>query len=316
MASESIQPSLTAFVIMPFAPEFDDVYTVVQQAVHAVDSEMQVIRLDEELAAGLITEDLIKHLRESALCIADVSGANPNVMWEVGYATALNKPVVAINQKGKPLPFDIAHVRSLMYDRSSLSKTLADPLAKAVKATLDKYLAGRVRLHRSEARRWKAIAVTGSTWAPPARAADRISRTLAPYLGKDYQWYVGSNGSVDETAVKYLLDQGEASIAVVGYTSYDISERMLSLIADADAVTFIDPSTEQVPIAAGAPSARDVLFAARSDFLILVWDGRSYGTGELVEWLGTQGKDHLVSYFPSELYTTPAGGMPPSDTPS
>jgi len=111
-----------AFVIMPFASEFDDVYDAIKRAVSRVDAGLHLSRLDELRSAGRISDDLIRELTSCSLCIADVSGANANVMWEVGYAAALKKPVIALNQSSSPLPFDIADVRTVMYDRASLSK--------------------------------------------------------------------------------------------------------------------------------------------------------------------------------------------------
>ena len=66
-------------------------------------------------------------------------------MWEVGFATALRKPLIAIN-RGSGLPFDIKDVRTLSYDRTSLSKTLRDPLVRTLKATFERYIADQSSL--------------------------------------------------------------------------------------------------------------------------------------------------------------------------
>src|SRR5215469_4947182 len=114
MSQESAgQLPQSIFVIMPFADDFDEVYNTIKDSVSSVNEPMKVIRLDEIRAAGSITEDLVEELRKSTLCIADVTRANPNVMWEVGFAAALGKPIIAINQKGSKLPFDITTVRVL-----------------------------------------------------------------------------------------------------------------------------------------------------------------------------------------------------------
>jgi hypothetical protein len=99
MKSAPQEGSQTAFVMMPFRAEFDDVYSIVTDSIAAVDESMNVIRLDEVRAAGSITQDLVEMIRKSTLCLADVTGANPNVMWEVGFAAALGKPVIAITQQ-------------------------------------------------------------------------------------------------------------------------------------------------------------------------------------------------------------------------
>ncbi len=78
--------SLTCFAIMPFAKPFKDVYATMQLAsTDAVEGEkIKCTRLDEIKSAGRISEDLIRALESAALCIADVTGLNANVMWEIG----------------------------------------------------------------------------------------------------------------------------------------------------------------------------------------------------------------------------------------
>ena len=87
---------MTGFAIMPFAPTFDDVYRVMGRALKSVDDGLTLVRLDEIVTPGRISDDLVAELQKATLCIADVTGANPNVMWEVGFAAALSKPTVAM----------------------------------------------------------------------------------------------------------------------------------------------------------------------------------------------------------------------------
>lgn len=140
------QYSQSVFIMMPFAAEFDDVYETVKDSIAAVDESIKVIRLDEIRAAGSITEDLVEEIHKAALCIADVTEASPNVMWEAGFAAALSKPLIVISQGSSKLPFDIKDVRTLSYDRTALSRTLRDQLAEALKATVERYIAQQSNL--------------------------------------------------------------------------------------------------------------------------------------------------------------------------
>lgn len=56
---------------------------------------------------------------------------------EVGYAMALNKPLLLITQNHSAIPFDIKDKRAIQYDRQSLSLTLYEPLSEAFLATLE-----------------------------------------------------------------------------------------------------------------------------------------------------------------------------------
>lgn len=286
--------------MMSFASAFDDVYEAVKDSVAIVDESMEVIRLDDIRAAGSITEDMVAGIRKSTLCLADVTDANPNVMWEVGFATALGKPVVVISQGGGKLPFDIQDIRTLKYSRASLSKTLRDPLADVLKATLERYVTRRSGLREEQQKpHLRAVAVTGSMSAPQGEVAERVDRVLRPYVGSGYHWYVGSFGSTDETVLDYLLKAGEKSITVVGYSSYDISERQLLALEKNPHVSFMDAQREQVLDVPGSSSKRDVLFASRADLLIVIWDGHSPGTKRLIDWLSITGKDHILGFVSS-----------------
>lgn len=132
---------LNCFVIMPFSPEFDDVYTCIKTVVESVTREPRTrcFRLDESRPAGRITDRLLKELRSASLCIADLSGTRPNVMWEVGYAMALDIPVVVITQDHSTLPFDLKDMQHTEYNRSRLNATLGSPLLRSVIDTLDNH---------------------------------------------------------------------------------------------------------------------------------------------------------------------------------
>jgi hypothetical protein len=288
----------TVFIMMPFAPEFDDVYAIVKDSVAAVDESLKPIRLDEIRAAGSITDDMVTEIRKAALCLADVTDENPNVMWEVGFATALGKPVIAISQGSDRLPFDVKDVRTLSYNRTSLAKTLREPLTEALKATLERYLVRRSGLSIEQQKpRLRTIAITGSMTAPQPSITDRLERLLDPYIKSNYHWYVGSYGDTDEAILNYLLRSGERSITVVGHNAYDISERLLLALEKNPHLTFIDAAREQVSSVQGAPTKRDVFLASRADLLILIWNGRSGGTRKLIEWLDEVGKDHVIGFI-------------------
>lgn len=129
---------MNCFVIMPFAADFDDVYAVIKSTVEsaAPDLKGRCFRLDESRPAGRITDRLLTELRSSTVCIADLTENKPNVMWELGFAMALEKPTIIITQDVASLPFDIKDMQSIGYNRSRLSATLASPLKQSLLDTL------------------------------------------------------------------------------------------------------------------------------------------------------------------------------------
>ncbi len=59
--------------------------------------------------------DVIASIDEAQLIIADLTGGNPNVFYELGVAHALNRPVILLTQSIEELPFDLASYRVISY---------------------------------------------------------------------------------------------------------------------------------------------------------------------------------------------------------
>lgn len=106
--------SRLCFVMMPFGKRFDDVYRLLIAPV-AMDNGLTVLRADEMAGPGFIVEQIRTAMQQSRLCIADLSGSNPNVLYEVGFAQAVGKPLLLLAEEGSQLPFDIAHQRVILY---------------------------------------------------------------------------------------------------------------------------------------------------------------------------------------------------------
>ncbi|OAZ16016.1 hypothetical protein V425_09740 [Lactococcus lactis RTB018] len=76
----------------------------------------EVVRADTSFSVERIDLSIIDQLKNSDLVIADVSGNNLNVMFELGYRIALEKPYIIIAQNINELPFDISSIRTLIYE--------------------------------------------------------------------------------------------------------------------------------------------------------------------------------------------------------
>ena len=123
------------FVLMPFGkkPEgtgrmidFDVVYReIIAPAVEAAD--MEPIRADQEEIGGTIHKPMFERLMLCDYAIADVTGANPNVYYELGIRHALRPhSTVLVFAENTALPFDIAAQRGVPY-RLDAAGDVVDP---------------------------------------------------------------------------------------------------------------------------------------------------------------------------------------------
>jgi hypothetical protein len=71
------------------------------------------------------------------LIVADVTGKNPNVFYELGLAHTIGKDVIIITQSDDDVPFDLKYLRYIKYvDNTAGWKTLAGNLDKFIQSTL------------------------------------------------------------------------------------------------------------------------------------------------------------------------------------
>jgi hypothetical protein len=88
--------------------------------------------------SGQITTQIIKHLLEDDLVIANLSGLNPNVMYELAVRHACAKPAIIIFDYDTKLPFDIANQRAIRFVNDFKGALeLKSELEKMIKAVDD-----------------------------------------------------------------------------------------------------------------------------------------------------------------------------------
>lgn len=82
-------------------------------------------RVDEFNTSESITQDILDALNEFDLVIADLTGHNPNVFFEIGYRTKSQKPIIHLKRKGEVIPFDVSTIRTFEYDLTDLDMVTA-----------------------------------------------------------------------------------------------------------------------------------------------------------------------------------------------
>jgi hypothetical protein len=125
------------FVVMEFASPFNELHHEVLKTVCG-KLGLKAVRADETYGPGLIIADIEKQIDEAKFVIAEITPANPNVYYEVGYARAKKKPVILLADLSvEKLPFDVSPFRTLFYENSIAGKgRLEEGLQRHILAVL------------------------------------------------------------------------------------------------------------------------------------------------------------------------------------
>ena len=129
------------FVVMPFGKRLDDIYTnIIKPSVEKFNLVCR--REDEYPSSGLLTAGIVSHIADATLVVADLTGNNPNVYYELGIAHTLKKFVILLSQD--TAPSNIQNWKYIHYDNkagqaSVLSRNLSTAINEALHPGAVKY---------------------------------------------------------------------------------------------------------------------------------------------------------------------------------
>ena len=136
----SPSPKRSCFVISPFGDWYED-YHEHLYSVAIKDAGLTPTRTTDLFRSSNIVNDIWSFITDAAVLLADLTGKNPNVFYELGLAHAAKKPVVLITENMDDVPFDLRGLRVHEYTprltgwdtdlrakiRASLLETLESP---------------------------------------------------------------------------------------------------------------------------------------------------------------------------------------------
>ena len=112
----------TCFVIAPIDDAGSEIRKRSDQVLkHVIEPaaeacHLKALRADKISEPGAITTQVIKHIIQDAVIVADLTGHNPNVFYELAVCHAFRRPFCQIIQKGERLPFDVIALRTIEVD--------------------------------------------------------------------------------------------------------------------------------------------------------------------------------------------------------
>jgi len=131
------------FIITPIGNNNSDIRRHAEGVINAVikplleneENGFKVVVAHEINDTGSIPDQVFNQVVNAKLVIANVTGLNPNVMYELGVRHALRLPVITIAEEGTNLPFDINSQRTIFYENdmfgtNELKTKLAEMLKK------------------------------------------------------------------------------------------------------------------------------------------------------------------------------------------
>ncbi|MBC6934417.1 MAG: DUF4062 domain-containing protein [Chloroflexi bacterium] len=126
------QFSCDVFMIMPFSPEFQPIYT--DHIVPVADElKLAIKRGDNFYSEHAIMAEVWSAIYASRVVIAECTGRNPNVFYELGIAHTLGKPAIMLTQDIEDVPFDLRHLRVIVYENTPEGlRTLRHQLSTAI----------------------------------------------------------------------------------------------------------------------------------------------------------------------------------------
>ncbi len=222
----------SCFVIMPFGGWFDIYYRdIFFKAIK--DSGLDAKRADDLYRSSPIINDIWELTKNATVILADLTGKNPNVFYELGLAHAIKKPAILVTETIDDVPFDLRALRVIEYDKNesdwgdklkvkitySIRETIESPLDRVLPTFLDvdKTLNKRVSSERKE--------------FLDLRKEVNLLKINATGTHKQYIKLEPGYSRVEET-IKNLIDKGKDETYIIAFIQgyYKLSLKVAELI--------------------------------------------------------------------------------------
>ncbi len=135
----------TCGIIMPISSidgcgkeHWDEVRRILEESINSAGFKPSLVS-DAE-AIGIIQKRIVQNIYDNEIVVCDVSGKNPNVMFELGMRLAFDKPTIIVIDDKTNYSFDTAPIEHISYPRDLSYYSInnfKDKLKDKIKATVE-----------------------------------------------------------------------------------------------------------------------------------------------------------------------------------
>jgi hypothetical protein len=134
------------FVISPIGKKESEDYkkfdavlkTMIKPAIDEIDKTLRILRADQISQPGSFIKDILEQLQNSYIVIANLTGLNPNVFYELGVRHSLSNRTIMITEDLSTLPSDLKEYRVIEYSAELTAiESFKEDLKKAIKSIID-----------------------------------------------------------------------------------------------------------------------------------------------------------------------------------
>lgn len=140
------EKKMTCGIVMPISAidgcnesHWSDVQEILTEAIESAGFEANLVSNADDV--GIIHKRIIQNLYDNPIVVCDVSGKNPNVMFELGLRLAFDKPTIIVKDDKTAYSFDTSAIEHIEYPRDlrfSRIVEFKEKLSEKIKFTYQK----------------------------------------------------------------------------------------------------------------------------------------------------------------------------------